>query len=163
MQKNAFFMELFNVKNSFLPVDLNAGANTGARMSMKGCKRIVFLTTMGDSTSAVATFSFQQHNAASAGTSKALTHMNPYYHKIAALTVFTKVQPTSAASSFDLATQFAGDEGIVVFEILAEDLDVANDFAWVSMDIADTTAAKVGSSVAIFVGNTSLPPYGDAV
>lgn len=163
MQKNAYFMELFNVKNGFLPVDLNAGANTGARMSMKGCERIAFITTMGDSTSAVATFSFQQHNAASAGTSKALTHSNPYYHKNAALTVFTKVTPGSAASSFDLATQFAGDEGIVVFEILAEDLDVNNDYAWVSMDIADTTAAKVGACIAVFMYNKSVTPYGDAV
>lgn len=161
--KNAYLMELVNMKNGFLPVDLNTGANTGARMSMKGCKRIAFVTTMGDSTSAVATFSFQQHNAASAGTSKALSHSNPYYHKNAALTVFTKVQPASAASSFDLATQFAGDEGIVVFEVLAEDLDVTNDFAWVSMDIADTTAAKVGACVAIFLQNSAMPPYGDAV
>tara|TARA_R110000868_G_C10890032_1_gene763529 strand:+ start:538 stop:1023 length:486 start_codon:yes stop_codon:yes gene_type:complete len=155
----AYLAEKSNLKLALLPVDLNTGANTGLRVSIKDCDRIAFVVAMGDSTAAVVTISFQQHNAASAGTSKALSHSNLYYKKAGAATSFTKVEPTSAASSYDLAADFAAQEGLVVFEVLAEDLDVTNDFAWVSLDIADTTAAKVGSVVAITGGLRNAPGY----
>ncbi len=143
-----FFMEMANLKQGFLPVDLNTGANTGFRIPFSKCKRIAFVIQMGDSTAASVVPTFQQHNAASAGTSKALTIGNPYYHKKGSATVFTKVVPTAAAS-FDISSVFASDEGVAVFEVLAEDLDVTNDYAWVSLDHVDTTATKLVSVVAI--------------
>jgi hypothetical protein len=156
---NGFLLEEYNMKNAFLPVDLNAGANTGARVSLGKHKRVAVVITMGDSTAAVVGISFQQHNAASGGTSKALSIANKYFHKAGTATAFTQVEPTVEASSFDLAVQFASQEGIVVFEILAEDLDVNNDFSHISVDIADTTAAKVGAAVYILRDCSFTPSY----
>ena len=156
-------MEYQNLKIVAGPVDLNTAAVTGARVSMKGCKRIAFVVAMGDSTSAVASFSLKQHNAASSGTTKALSVANPYFVKAAAATVFTKVTPGSATDAYDLSTTFADEPGMVVFEVLAEDLDVTNDFAWVSVDIADSTAAKLGSVVAVCHEVGLKPPYGQSL
>lgn len=141
---NAFKMEVENLKVVGGPVDFNTAAITGERVSMKACKRVAFICQMGDSTSAVVEFTLKQHNAASSGTSKALTVMNPYFHKVGAATSFTKVEPTVAASVYTLSTLFADEPGVVVFEVLAEDLDTNNGFAWVSVDVTDSTAAKIG-------------------
>lgn len=138
-----------------LPVDLNSAALTGARISMKKSHRCAIIVNMGDSTAAVTTFSLQQHNAASGGTSKALAISNPYFHKAGAATSFTKVDATVtdgvpvAASSYDVAALFADAEGILVFEVLQEDLDVNNGFTHISINALDSTAAKLASIVYI--------------
>lgn len=161
MEEN-YLMEMVNLKQGFLPVDLNTGANAGARISMKGCDRVAFILQMTTSTAAVVQATFNQHNAASSGTSKVLSQANPYWTKAAAETVFTKVTP-AAGSTIDLSTIFAANGGIAVFEVMAEDLDVTNDFAWVSLDIADTTAAKVGACLAVAYNVKNAPPYSDAI
>jgi hypothetical protein len=157
MNKN--LMEKVNIKPVSVPVDMNTAAITGDRVKLSSGNRCAIHIHMGDSTSAVVTFDLKQHNAATAGTSKALSVANPYYHKKAALTVFTKVTPASAASQYDLATIFANDEGIVVFEVLAEDLDNDNGYYWMSLDVTDSTAAKLISAVYIIHECYNSPPY----
>src|ERR1043165_2758258 len=110
---NQFLMEKVNIKPVNVPVDMNSAAITGARIKMNTGDRVAIVCHMGDSSGAAVTFSLQQHDAAESGNSKALSILNPYYHKKAALTVFTKVEPTVAASSYDLASIFASDEGVV--------------------------------------------------
>lgn len=155
----AFLMEKANMKQVVLPVDLNTAAVTGARVSMKGCKRVAFLVDMGDSTGATVQCTLRQHDAATAGNSKDLSVANPYYKKAGTATKFTKVEPTAAAAMFDISADFAAQEGLAVFEVLEEDLDVNNGFAWVSMDIADSGAAKLASVLAVLVGPDLLPAY----
>ena len=159
----AFLLEKQNMKLVTLPVDGNTAAITGARVAFNGCARISFVVQMGDSTAATTAFTLRQHDAASAGTSKDLSVANLYYHKKAALTTFTKVEPTVAAATYDLSTIFAADEGVVVFEVLAEDLDVNGGFAWVSLDIADMAAAKLVSVLAVCHELGSKPGYSQAI
>jgi hypothetical protein len=145
-----YFAEKYNVALGLVPVDLNAGANTGLRISMKDHARVTFIVAMADSTGGVTDFTFNQHTAASAGSSKVLSHMNPYYKKVhtGSAVVTTKVQPAVAASNI-VPTDFANEPGLVIFEVLAEDLDVEGGYAWVSLDMADATAAKPGAIIAI--------------
>lgn len=159
----AFLAEKVNLKTLTLAVDGNTAAITGGRVSMKGCKRVSLVVQMADSTSALVQFSLKQSNAATSGTTKALSIANAYYYKADTATFFTKVEPGSATDAYDLSTQFANAEGIVVFEVLAEDLDVNNDFAWVSVDIADTTAAKLLTVLAVCTGLSNKPGYSQAI
>jgi len=159
----AYLLEKVNMKLVTLPVDGNTAAITGGRVSMKGCERVTFVVQMGDSVGATTIFNLKQHNAATGGTSKALSVANNYFHKKAALTVFTKVDPTVAASAYDLSTTFAADEGTAVFEVKAEDLDVNGDFAWVSVDIDDMAAAKLVSVLAICHDIGDKPGYSQAI
>jgi hypothetical protein len=158
-----FLLEAKTLRTALVPIDLNAGANTGIRIPMANAKRITFIAIMGASTAAAVTLNFLQHTAASSGSSKALSIGNPYYHKHgSSATKFTKVVPGAAADTYDLAALFAADGGIVVFEVLAEDLDVENDYAWVSMSAIDTTAAKVGAFLAV-VDSDFAPAYDQAL
>lgn len=161
---NEFLMEAKNIKVALVPVDLNTAANPGARIKIDAGDRISYVLTMGDSTTATAiTFAIKQHDAASAGNSKALSIANPYYHKAAALTSFTKVVPTSASDAIDLTSTFADEPGTVVIEILGENVDVDGGFAWVSVDLTDAGAAKLGAALYIVSDLRYKPGYSQAV
>lgn len=158
---NNFLMEKANLKQGFLPVDLNTAANTGARISLDKADRCSIILLLGDSTSATAvTLTLKQHNAATSGTSKALSVANPYYHKVGAATKFTKVTPTVASDVIDATTLFANDEGILVAEVCGEDLDVSNGFNHISADVEDAGAAKIGALLYMLHDCRYLPPYG---
>lgn len=149
MINEGLFLEYNNVKEVAAPADLNGAAVTGARISLAKGNRCVVMLHFGDSTAAVVTPSFQQHDAASGGNSKALNVQMNYYHKADGATSFTKVEvrpdDSGLSDSVDLASVFAGDGGIVVFEFLAEQLDADGGFDHMSVNVADSTAAKIMS------------------
>lgn len=156
-------MEEKQIKVAFAPVDMNTAAITGARIGMAKGDRVAIVISMGTSTAATAEFTLKQHSAASGGTSKVVAVANPYYHKAGAATVFTKVIPGSAASAYDLSSLFAADGGVVVFEVLGENLDVDGGFAWVSVDVTDSAAAKLGSGMYVMGAMRFGPGYSEVV
>ncbi len=158
-----FLLEGANLKNVVVPIDLNAGANAGARVALAEGQRCAFLVLLGASSGATVTFTVQQHDAATSGTSKALAIGNPYFHKNADATVFTKVVPVAATDAYDLGTIFTSKAGVAVFEVLTEDLDVTNGFAWVSLSMADAAAAKPGAIVALVSPGRKQPVYGQEI
>lgn len=155
------FLEKVTIKTVAVPADLNTAAITGARIKLAKGFRLAFIANFGDSTAAVTSFSIQQHDAASAGTSKVLAISNPYFHKVASATTFTKVDVSAASTIAPVV--FAADEGIMVIEILAEDLDRDNDFAWISINVADSTAAKIMSAIYVLDDMREIPAYSVAV
>jgi len=158
----AMFLEKYVIKSSTVAVDLNAGANSGARIDMKNAKRVVFLIDAGAGTTPTGhVVSFQQHTAASGGTTTNLTIDNGYYHKVDAATVFTKVEPTGTkAASFDIDAIVGDTKFMAAFEVLAEDLTDGN--RWVSCNIADVGGAQLGSVIAV-VEHCYLPAYANAI
>lgn len=158
-----FFLEKNNIKMASVPVDGNTAAISGARISMKTGERLVILCAMGDSTGATVEFAIKQHNASSGGTTKALATLNPYFHKVGAATSFTKVEPTVATDTYTLTTLFTGDEGLVAFEVLQEDLDVDNNFSHVSVEVTDAAAAKIMAPLYIVHQSKSNPAYSTAL
>lgn len=161
--KNAFLLEQLVAKQIVGPVDLNTAAVTGNRVSMKNARRCTFIVAIGASSSSTAhLFTLRQHDAASSGNSKDLAVINPYYTEIGAATSFSKVIPGSATAAYDLHSVLADAKAVLVFEVLAEDLDITNGYAWVSMDTADTGAAQLGSVVAL-VEESYEPAYGTVV
>lgn len=160
---NHLLLEKQSIKLAHLPVDLNTAAITGARISLAKGDRVAVVVQMGTSTAATVQVTLRQHNAATSGTSKNLSVDNPYYHKAAAATVFTKVEPTSAAAVYDVSSIFAADSGILVLEVLAEQLDVDGGFAWFSVDIADSGAAKLASTAYVLSNVRYMPAYSEAI
>ena len=158
----AFLMEKANAKVIIGPVDLNTAAVTGARFPVNGYNRISFLIAVAAGTTILSrTFTLRQHNAASSGTSKDLSGTNPYYHKVNAAAVFTKVEPTVAAAAYDFLTLVGDNKALIVLEVLAEDLDVNGDFNYVSVDSADSGAASLGMVLAVGHAD-SKPAYGQS-
>jgi hypothetical protein len=160
---NYFLLEEYNAKQAFTPVDLNAAAITGNRVSLAANKRVAVVISVGASTAALLQVTLKQHNAATAGTSKDLSVANKYYVKAGAATSFTQVEPTVAAALYDLSTDFAANAGVIVFEVLDSDLDVNNGFTHFSIDVADSTAAKIGAAVYILRDSSYQPAYSLAI
>ena len=160
---NALLLENKNLKVAFAPVDLNTAAITGARIGLQKGGRVAAIISMGTSTAATVQVTLRQHNAASSGTSKNLVVDNPWFHKAGAATSFSKVVPSSAAALVDASTQFASDGGLLVVEILAEQLDVDGGFAWFSIDVADGAAAKLGAGVYVLSDVRHLPAYAEVI
>lgn len=143
------------------PVDLNTAGLSGVRVDVTKCRRLAFVVVLGGSTGSTVSFTLKQHTAASGGTTADLSVDNRYFKKVGAATVFTEVEPTVEAAAYDLSADFAAAQGIVVFEILPENMDVNNGFKYASIEVADSGTAKLASI--LYVGNPkSEAAYGDA-
>lgn len=155
----AYLAEKVGIKAAIVPVDANTAAITGDRISVAKGDRVAVVLNFGASTGAVVNINLKQHTAASAGTSAALSVANPYYKKINTATQFTKVEPVAAASAYDLSTDLAASKGIVVFEVLSEQLDNENGFSYFSVDLDDSTAAKLVSGSYYITNLRHVPAY----
>ncbi|TXG78096.1 hypothetical protein E6Q11_01695 [Candidatus Dojkabacteria bacterium] len=156
-----FLAEDKAVKSVVGPVDLNTAAVTGARVDMRKAKRVTFIVTLAAGTSTTGhVVTLRQHTAASSGTSADLASENPYYHKVGAATVFTKVTPGSAAAAKDIHAVVGDNASIVIFEVLAEEL--TEGYGWVSVDTSDVGGAQLGSVIAL-VETDYKPGYALAV
>lgn len=153
-----FLLEEKSIKQAFAPVDLNTAAVVGERVKMEPGHRVSIVVAMGASTGATVAFTLKQHDAAVSGNSKNLEISNKYYKKAGAALSFEKIEPEVAAAVYDLSTDFAAAGGIVVFEVLQEDLDVNADFSHISVEIADSGAAKLASGLYV-VHSKSMPAH----
>lgn len=161
MEEN-YLLEDSIPKTIISPIDLNAGANTGGRFDMQKFKRVTFICVLAAGTTTTThSIALKQHTVSTAGTPAALSVDNPYFHKIGAATSFTKVTPVAAADTYDLHSALADSASIVVFEVLQENL--TDGYRYVSLDIADTGGAQLGSVIAIGHNATELPTYSKVV
>lgn len=160
--RNGLMAEFEQLKSVVAPgTDMNTAAISGARVKLSKFESLAILIQMGTSTAANVVFSLQQHNAASGGTSKALLIKKPYYYKAGAAVPFTKVEPTADGgdAEADLSTQFAADGGYVIFEVLPDDLDVNGGFAWASLQVEDSAAAKLIAASYVLRNAKFQPAY----
>lgn len=152
-----------NLKLAHLPVDLNIAAVVGARVAIAKGEKVAIICQLGTSLASSLIFSFQQHTAASGGASKALSIGNIYYYKAGVATVFTQVEPSAKAATLDLSTVFSVEGGIVVIEVNQDDLDANNLYSHVSVDIADSTAAKLASTSYQVMNSQYCPAHLEAI
>ncbi len=144
-------------------VDLNTAAITGERISLEKGDRVAIVFQGGASTAATVQLTLRQHTAATAGTSKNLDSDNPIYVKAGLATVFTKIEPTAKAALKDLSAQLGGAAGVAVIEVLGEELDVDGGFKFVSVDIADAGAAKLGATLYVLSNVRYSPAYLESI
>lgn len=159
--KNAFLLEKVNL-SQVAPQSIVAAVN-GQRIAMKGGDRLAIAILLGTSAASTVEITLKQHNAASGGTTKNLSVANKYFHKVAPATTFTQVEPSSAAAVYTLTSLFSTAAGVAVFEVLAEDLDVNNNFAWVSVDFTAAGVAKNAAVLHVLHECPELPAYGIAM
>lgn len=154
---DALLSEKVGIKTGFLG-DLTGGQSSQRISLQKGYKLAVIIHLASAAFDLDVTFN--QHDAPSAGNSKVLSHDNPYYKKVGAATKFTKVEQSVAASQI-VDTDLNGAAGVVVFELLAEDLDRDNDFNHISVDIAQAAGARVACVELALHDMTKKPAYSE--
>jgi hypothetical protein len=158
---NVHFVEKNQVVLGFKPVAMNTAANNGDYVSMKGYGRcaVIFIKAVGTAGDDP-TMSFKQAKDVSGTSVKALgvTRIDKKQAAtdLTATGTFTKSTSDSPASNDTFNTtlgtwtnsDLAEQAAIVIADIKAEDLDVANDFDCITCNIGDVgTNAQLGTLI----------------
>jgi len=156
------FAEEANTFVLVLPVDLGGQANPSigrVNMAQYDHAEICIIKAAGTAAEPVVVTVIQS-NAASGGSSKALTLRNGIYVKTHAniedATAFAKEAEDSAGVY--TATSAIAKEGIIKIPINSEDLDNENGYHWFSASIADTGVANLGVMYVDVFGARYTPP-----
>lgn len=136
-----------------MPVNLATGANSGDYVSLKNYKRatFIFLGAIGVA-GQDPTLTFKQATSVAAAGEKALETIERVDIKqataLSSVGVFTKVEQ-AAADTYTNGT--AGElQKLWVVDVKAEDLDAANGYDCVTVNIADTgSTAQLGCVIAL--------------
>jgi len=158
---NKHFVEGHQVCQGFLPVAMNSASNAGDWVSLKNygrCAVVVFkaVGTAGDDP----VFTLEQATAVAGTGAKALNITRVDKKQAAtnllAVGTFTKSTSVSPATNDTFSTNtwtnsdLAEQAAIVVIDIKAEDLDIANGFDCVRLTVADVgTNAQLGTMLYI--------------
>lgn len=142
---NQLFLEKCAVKLGG-SADINVGGLTGERIGLKDADKVAIIIQCATSTGASVVASLQQHDAASGGNSKVLNVKHSHFVKAGAATAFTKTEVNPDAdpvvASVDASASLGDAAGILVLEVLAEDLDTNGGFTHISCNLAAAGAAK---------------------
>lgn len=139
----------FDVVSGIVPVNLNTGANTGARVHLKNCNGVTIVVYAGVGTAASdLAVDLQEHTAATGGTSQDLDIITKYYSKQELTLDGDEVwsEHTQAAASEIADVGGAGTsaelQNLVVIEVSATQL--SDGFGWISLNIPQPGATKLG-------------------
>lgn len=158
---NKHFVEQNQVVLGFKPVALNTGTNSGDRVSLKGYGRcaVIFIKAVGTAgDDPVLSFKQAKNVANSDSAEKALgvTRIDKKQAAtdLTAVGTYTKSTSDSPATNDTFNTtngtwtnsDLAEQAAVVIADIKAEDLDIANGFCVVTCNIADVgTNAQLGT------------------
>ena len=143
---NGLFLEHNTIRQIAAPANIGAGI-TGKRMKMDLTDALAAILVFGDSTVGTVEVKLLQHDAEVGGNSKALEVDYSYYTQVSAIatTAFTEHKVAVKEDTYDLSSIFTTDPGCAVFEVKGAALDVANNFAYVSVDLS---ASPIGTKIA---------------
>jgi len=151
---------LFDIGCGISPVNLNTGANTGKRISMRGAKGITFVVFAGVGTAASdLALDLQEHTAYTGGTTADLDIITKYYIKdeTALDNDETWVLVTQAAASEITDAGGTGvsaeHEQIVVIEVTADQL--SDGYTHISLNAPQPGATKLGCVLYVLWGLNS--------
>lgn len=155
MDKHRHFLDAADIVPVILPVDLAAGANNGLRVWMRNYDRIVFVfyAEVG-AAGEDPIITLRQANAPTGGDEKDLSAIRRVWQKesTGALPKDWTLISQNAAATYTSDTGGESNQ-LIVFEVDAADLDVANGFDHVTINVADTgaTTGKIGCALAICI------------
>ena len=141
----------FDIGSVIVTIDLADGTNTGHRIHMQNYGAVTFIGCLATGTAAQApTFTVQEHNANTSGSSQNLAVIDEYWEKVEATLdgdeTWTRVSQTAAATVTDADWDDA-NQVLVAFKVRAEQLSDA--FEWISVNVADPGSAHLGVVLAV--------------
>ena len=142
-------VESMGIESSSVPIDTGGVAQTGQRLNLKYYGKISFIITQGAWAAGTAAVTLQQHDAVSAGNSKALPFQKYWQKSATSPGVFTENPVTN--NTFDLP---GSANTLTVVEVDAEDLDNDNDFTYVSLNTGSPGAGASLISIDTVLGGS---------
>ena len=152
---NSLFAERNQVCAAFKPVDFNAAAQTGDWVSLKNYQRCTcLLFGKAGSAGTDLTVTLEQATSVAGGSSKNLTTITRVDKKEGAdlFAIGQYTTDTQAAAATYTNTNNEQSDQIYLIDVLAEDLDIANDFDCMRMSINAGNASKIVAGLYILQG-----------
>ncbi len=148
MVGNLRLNDFAQIVSAIVPVDLATASNPGDYVTLKDYHRCAVVVQAAAGTAANdITVTMQQATDVSGTGAKALDFTRVDVKQgadVQAIAQFTEV--TQAAGNTYTSDTNGEEELIYVFEFLAEDLDIDNDFDCLNVTVSQAGAAKVGSA-----------------
>jgi hypothetical protein len=141
-------VETMGIEVSGVPVDSTGAAQTGDRYNLKYYGKITFIIAQGAWGAGTPAVTLQQHTAATAGTSKALSFTKRWTKVAITGSAFTEVAVVS-----DTFTLPATANTMNVLEVDAEQLDQENGYVFASVNIASPGVSLSLVSVLAVLGD----------
>jgi hypothetical protein len=148
----------FDICHGVAPVaDLAAGAQTGARVHLKNYSGLCVVAYMGAVSAGTDTFvpDVQQHNAATAGTTKDLDAVTQWFVKSETTLdgdeAWARVTQAAGSEISLTGATYAATQVIVAAEINTDALDTAGGYEWVSVDMADAGAGGTRAGCIFYI------------
>ena len=140
----------FDIVSGIVPVNLNTGANTGARVHLKNCGGVTIVVYAGVGTAASdLAVDLQEHSAATGGVSQDLDIVTTYFSKQELTldgdeTWSAHTQSPAASEIADIGAVGTSAElqNLAVIEVSAAQL--SDGFGWISLNIPQPGATKLG-------------------
>lgn len=158
MLPNNFLAEVVNLCQGFLPVDMASGANDGDYVSLKNYRRcaVILFKEVGTAGNDPTITLTQALNVAGSGTTKTLEVKRVWKKQAAtnllAVTQYTKSTPADPATNDTFSTntwtnsELGEQAGIIIVEVMAEDLDIDNGYDCFKAAIGDVgTTGQIGA------------------
>jgi hypothetical protein len=143
---NKLFLEEVQIASGFVPINLATGANAGDWINMKeyaGCAVVFFKAagTAGDDPTVTLLQALTN-----GGSSKALDFTTVFKKQGAALNAIgTFTEVTQALGNTFTHADLAEEQAIIVIDIKADMLDIANGYDWFQASVGDVgTNAQLG-------------------
>jgi hypothetical protein len=156
---NSQLFEAIDWVDSFVPVDLSTGANTGLWYSVRDYHRFaVVLERAGSSgqSADVSTITVSQGNTSSGGGTKSLTTGRRRYKtdmSTAAGDTWTIDDTTTPANTYTSPAGKGDKRTLTVMEFEGQQLDDVNGFHWVQASVDQAAHACIGYCVLVFFAN----------
>lgn len=142
------FLQKFNIASAFVPVDMSTAANNGDWVSLAKYGLVVIVLFKGAGTAGQDPIFTLRQATDNAGTGAKALNFEEVYSKVGTLTAlgeFTRTTQAAANTYTDAASAEA--EAIIAVEIRAAQLDVANGFTHLQLQIPDVgAAAQIGGA-----------------
>lgn len=144
---------LFDLSIGFQPVDMQTGANTGKRISMRAGASLAIVVVKAVGTSGDnPVLTLQQHTAYTGGTSANLAAIDHYYLKTATTPglvgseTWSRIAQTAAATISDPGGATTSGASAQIIVIPVHGAALSDGYTHVSLNIADTgTNAQLGT------------------
>lgn len=147
----AAFLEGNQIVSAIVPVDLSTAANNGDWVSLANYNRLTVVVFKGAGTAGDDPVITLKQASDNAGTGAKALNFTTVWSKVGTQTgigQFTKT--TQAAANTYTDTVSAEAQGVFVVEVVAEQLDAANDFTHVQVSIPDVGSnAQLGCALYI--------------
>lgn len=147
MNPNTSILERLTLAAGFVPINMASGANAGDWISMKNYQRILIVLLKGAGAAGQDPTITVEQATTSAGAGNKALNFSTIYSQVGTLANLGQWTKTTQAAGNTYVDTVSGEaQAIICIEIMAEDLDLDNDYDFIQASVADVgSTSQIGT------------------